>query len=601
MTEDYKKRTLEYITGTLTPGSQGDNSFRDTPSYNNNFTQTCQNDYNFTPDTLMYLTTDTTSNFIIYGNYDDNGTSRGYIAVLNQNGGIETIFTTYNTGTQLSSFEKLQYAEDGNIYGVDSVDDRQRVILLNNVALKGVNGYSCRLRNSYYVPEEYNTLFAGWNYDTPGYIKKAEGKATYYLVGETQYSSSQYRPTIIKFTINVGSTNEWVAFYSTPSADDITVADFYIEPGSETDKVVGIFVYRYLGVLEYVLENDVLTLTSSYPAPSGITSVETGRLIKQGNYFLATKNNAESSIYEYINGNYELITSRTLPDTNYTRRLCYKNGLLFDKIRYYNNNVGHTYVGVYDKTYYSEEISHITLNSGLEVLNNYGLYQMLIQDENKLVKPSYVNYQPAYSGESYINYNSVVPLHSEIYSNGNIVFARNLYNKQIYSNMCVSTVEIPNGFLNDLTLQPKNLISATMTTLTSDTEEFSKNVYENVFVNFTNRIFVEDEDNGNTYPGSANYINIGTNTGTIEDYEGSMIGRIRINYNDSTTLDQFIGWSDISSGSLIAKQTSFSLYVSKPISTVDFMNKDGTFTYIKKSYAFEVGKTYTISQKIRIE
>ena len=296
-----------------------------------------------------------------------------------------------------------------------------------------------------------------------------------------------------------------------------------------------------------------------------------------------------------------MITSRTLPDTNYTRRLCYKNGLLFDKIRYYNNNVGHTYVGVYDKTYYSEEISHITLNSGLEVLNNYGLYQMLIQDENKLVKPSYVNYQPAYSGESYINYNSVVPLHSEIYSNGNIVFARNLYNKQIYSNMCVSTVEIPNGFLNDITLQPKNLISATMTNLTSDTEEFSKNVYENVFVNFTNRIFVEDEDNGNTYPGSANYINIGTNTGTIEDYEGSMIGRIRINYNDSTTLDQFIGWSDISSGSLIAKQTSFSLYVSKPISTVDFMNKDGTFTYIKKNYNFEVGKTYTISQKIRIE
>lgn len=602
MTNDYKKNTLDYITGNLEIEETKANNFRDTSSYTNNFKTTCQNTYNFTPDTVMYLTTDTTSNFIIYGNYNDNGDYKGYIAVLNQNGNIETVFKTFDSGTSFSYIEKLQYAEDGNIYGVDSVDNRLRVILLNNVALKGLSGYSCRLRNSYYIPDDYNTLFAGWNYDTPGYIKKAIGKATYYLVGETQASGTQYRPTILKFVINVGSTNEWTAYYGTASADSLKVADFYIEPGEDNDKVVGLFVYEYLGVTEYTLENGEMTITASYPMPTNANSVETGRIVSERHYFLATRNSRTSAIYECKNGVYELVTYRTLADTNYSRRLCYINGMLFDKLRYYNNGSGTTYVGVYDKVYVDTEIGLVTQNSGLEVLNNYGLYQMLIQDENKLVKPSYVNYQPAYSGESYTNYNSLVPLHSELYSNGKIVFARNLYNKNIYGNTTVATANVPRSYLNDIPIQPKNLLSATMTTLASDTEEFTKNIYEDTFINFTNKIYVTDEEAGVDYPNTANYINTGINTGTEEDYIGSKISKIRINYSNGHSYVMPIEWEDISSGSLIAKQTRFLIHVARPISSIEFINEDETFTYIRKTYNnLVLDGYYNMTQKIRIE
>ena len=604
MTEDYKKITLDYITGNLERTSPGNNSIRDTPTYLNNFFIKCESDYGFTPNVIQYLTTDTTSNFIIYGNYTENDTYYGYIAVLNQNGDIETIFKEFDTGTKLNYINKLQYAEDGNIYGLDESDSRQRIILLNNVAIKTNRGYTCRLRNSYYLPDEYQTLWAGWDYDTPGYIRKARDKATYYLWGESQVSGNTYRPTLIKFVINVGSTNEWTAYFGANTTEDVQNTDFFIEEGQDEDKVVCLLTY-YGNAHLYKLEEGAFSQVADYTRPSGTTNFESGRLIDEDSFYVCTRGSgAITRLYRCDSGNYTLLNARTFSTANYRRYLNYTNGILFDKIRYYDqgSDEGHTYIGVYDgSSYITEEVPFVEKISGLEVINNYGLYQMLMQDENKLIKPSYVNYRPAYSGSSYVGYNSLVPLHSELYSNGNLVFARNLYNKQVYSNMSVSTVEIPNSFLNDIPIQPKNLISTTMTTLASDTEEFTKNIYENTFINFSNRISVIDEDTSTLYPGTANYINIGINTGTDLDYEGSMIGTIRINYNDSTTLNQSIVWNDISSGSLIAKETKFSLYVSKPIGSIDFMNKDGTFTYITKRYNFELGKTYTITQKIRIE
>lgn len=603
MTEDYKKLTLDYITGTLDIGSQGTNSLRDTPTFLNNFFIKCESDYGFTPDTIQYLTTETTSNFIIYGTYNDNGTYRGYIAVLNQNGAIETVFTAFDSGTQLSYLNKLQYAEDGNIYGLDTTDDKSRIILLNNVAVKTSTGYSCRLRSSYYLPNEYQTLWAGWDYDTPGYIRKAKDKATYYLWGESQVSGNTYRPTLIKFVINVGSSNEWTAYFGANTTEDVQNTDFFIEEGQDEDKVVCLLTY-YGNAHLYKLENGTFSQIANYARPNGTTSFESGRLIDEDSFYVCTRGSgAITRLYRCDSGNYTLLNARTFETTNYRRYLNYTNGILFDKIRYYDSNsdTGNTYIGVYDgTTYISEEVPFVFKISGLEVINNYGLYQMLIQDENQLVKPSYVNYGTSYSGESYTSYNSLVPLHSELYSNGNIVFARNLYNRQSYNNITTSTVNVPNNFLNDITLAPKDLISATMTKLVSDTNEISKNVYENLFINFMNKINVIDEDTSTTYPRTANYINVGVNTGVEEDYEGSMLGKIRINY-EGGSLIQTIEWEDISTENLIAKQTTFSIYTSSPVLSIDYLNYDETYIYLTKEYNFEVGKTYTISQKIRIE
>ena len=600
MTEDYKNLTLDYITRNLDIENMNNNSFRNTSNYTNNFTTICENEYGFTPSTIMYLTTDTTSNFIIYGTYDDNGTYRGYIAVLNQKGDIETIFTAFDSGTQFSYIYTLKYDENGNIYGIDENNNKARIILLNNVALKTSSGYSCRLRSSYYLPTQYQSIEAGLDLDNPGLIKKAYGKATYYLFGEISLGHT-YQPTLLKFVINVGSSNEWVAYTGNPSLDTIELADTYIEPGEEEDKVVCLMMYQATGINEFILENGTFSLVNSYEMPLEATSIETGRLVSEGKFFVATRNSSYTSSIYYYDNYYQLINSKTFANANYRRSLCLKNGILFDKLKYYGTS-NNLYVGSYDGgDYISEEVAYVSKNSPLEVVNNYGLYELLIQDTNNLVKPNIVIYSISYSGESYINYNSLVALHGELYSNGSIVFARNLYNKQFYSNITTSTLNVPNNFLNDIPIQTKNLISATMTTLNSDTDEITKNIYENLFINFINKITVIDEETQTSYPNTASYINVGTNTGTQEDYEGSAITKIRLNFDNESVVKPIV-WDDISTDTTIAKQTMFTIYVSSDLTSIDFISEDETFTYITKEYeGLQVGNYYTITQKIRIE
>jgi hypothetical protein len=136
--------------------------------------------------------------------------------------------------------------------------------------------------------------------------------------------------------------------------------------------------------------------------------------------------------------------------------------------------------------------------------------------------------------------------------------------------------------------------------INNDTTELTKNIYESVLLNFVNSISVIDEDTGETYPEASTYINTNLNVGTQVNQEGSMLGKVRLNYEEGS-LTQTIVWEDISTDNLIAKQTSFSVYVSSPIVSVDFLNYDETFIYLTKNYDFEIGRTYTMSQKIRIE
>ena len=68
-----------------------------------------------------------------------------------------------------------------------------------------------------------------------------------------------------------------------------------------------------------------------------------------------------------------------------------------------------------------------------------------------------------YNGEPYENYNSLIGDYGNIYSNNKLVFSRDLYNLSVINNYSVSTLEIPNTYLNGITLSPKDLIGKTNT------------------------------------------------------------------------------------------------------------------------------------------
>ena len=202
-----------------------------------------------------------------------------------------------------------------------------------------------------------------------------------------------------------------------------------------------------------------------------------------------------------------------------------------------------------------------------------------------------------YNGDAYSGVDVLVPKLSNLYSNGSLEFSRNLYNVSKQNNMTMSSVEIPNNYLNDTMITQNDLISKTNLQLNSNNQQWTKNVYEVVDLNFLNTITVIDEDTGVEYLESAIKINNAITDGGDTNYQNTPCTKYRINYTDETTNIENLVWTSIDD---THKETEITIYVDKPVLSIDFLSHDETTIYLTIPLEVEVGNYYTINQKIKI-
>jgi len=611
MTDDYKEQLLNYVTGNLIIESQESNSFRNSSTFQNNLTNALREAGIITEliedASLKALTSDTTSNYILYGNYGTGTTINkyGFIVVCNQEGGIEKVFTSYDSGTRFSDILSLEYAEDGNIYGVDRIyteDDMYlRVILLNNVALKTSTGYSCKLRASYYFPTEYTYFIKPYEPQGQGtsFIKKVNGEATYFMVG-----SLNRKVCLLKFVINVGSTNEWALIQGANEVYQMYTTDFIIEKTGDTpvihlyyqpDDTSNTLCYDYYN-------GETLTRQNTYSIGTYAKDIR----IKSSNEVYISSSTISNRItklilYELNNGVLNTLYSLNIPETfNYPFLLNYTNNILFGTAYVLNDSIYGTINIAYDGT-------EVVVSDFIEkdqdkyvhpciIQNTYALYKFISQDENSVHQQSIVIYDNSYSGESYSNYNLLVALHGELYSGNGIIFARSLYNKSTLNNVTASILEVPFNYINDISIDTQNLLSATQLEMIVNNNSITKNIYENLFINFINTLNVIDEDTDTSFINVANYINTNINIGTQTNYNNTKCSKFRINYEDETTSINTLEWLPINKYN---KTTQITFYADKNITSIDLISEDETTVYLNIPVEVEIGKTYTIKQKVR--
>lgn len=603
MTEEYKKDVLDYMTGKLTPGNQTENQFRDNETIQNNLTQKLAEkgiaplDY---VSTILYK--DDNSNFLMYNNYQLNNKIYSFIAIFNQKGEVLDILTTYESGTLIAEIKCLEYDENGYIYGIDYPEDQPggtdyyRIIQLNNIAVPIGNNYVCRLRSSYYIKTGFQT--------TQGihsqFIKKVPGEARYFVFGYLTDQNTQ----LIEFSNIVGMPIEWNYYNgrSITANDTPLQAQMLINTEEGTPKVD--IYYRMSGVLgldhEY-FDGSSLTLktrTTLANIPLDI-QIESSTIV----YVSSRKNNGDGTytlyVYKINNGSVSTIIQYN-QDGFPSFYISYKDGKLFSKSESFKDTKAYCICGVYYNNKFIQSPTYeYSLNSYLNTICNvqkvFGLYSFFLLSQNEVHHPNIVIYDNQYSGNSYQDYNSLIPAHSEIYSNGYIQFARDLYNKQVFENQTLAVVNVPFNYLNDMTISPSNLLGQTMTTLVSDKRDITKNKYENVYINFLNKLNVIDEDINQYYPLTANYINKNINVGTSANYNISKLTKVRINFSTPQIIS--INWTKYYS----YYKTTFEVQIEDEIPTsIDFISEDETTTYITKEYHFHKNTTYTISEKVRI-
>lgn len=581
---------------------------------------------------------------VLYGGYLNSSGNYGLIVLVDQDMNPVKVITEYDSGTKLRFIQRMAQAEDGTFYFIDdtaffnqnqqSITSQKRFVMVNNFTLETNGDYKIHLRTSYIFSGDYVNFFCRQLFKDPN-------SSHYIFFGSATNTTSPYSRTILKIfglKVNVGEANEWT-MYANDSARILGSAIATFSGGNVR--------YRCIVTNNLLANNDIMLYSKTYTGSATSSTmltfdnykpyINTYNYDKQAvfldydNLYFVQNNQQWGTagvskpkyigLYKYniANSTLRTIYEKYLGDYDFcTIEYIYVDRCNTDIYIQYNNNITDTGFGnVADYSFQRlvndtwnpikiAEQKDFTFNyRTMYIKANYNLLQAYLISKSPnfafwyLIKEDYNSFN--YNSTEYNDYSSMIGSKGRVYSNGKLVFARNLYNRTQWNNTTTSTIQIPNSYLNGITMQPKQLLAYSNSIVNNDTTELTKNIYESVLLNFVNSISVVDEDTQTTYLTDASYINNNINVGTQSNSEETMISKVKINYEDGSVI-QNIAWVDISDSTTIAKQTQFTIYVSSAVTSIDFLSDDENFVYLTKEYqGLQTGKYYTISQKIRIE
>jgi len=638
MTEDYKKNLLDYITGNLeetAPTTQ--EIFKEQIEVNRSkWTGYMPSNWaNMRIEGFIKPNEGTSDLGIMYGGYSYNGNSYGFIILVDTNMNPVKYITKFSSGTNLRYIQCMIQGDDGYFYAIDDSEfsyqneniynTQKRFLMLNNFSVSIDGNYRVVLRTSYILNgTDYQNFYCNNIYKEPSL-------SHFVFTGKYAYNSTSTASRIkaIELKVNVGMPNEWN--YWKVDSLMFPYTDFVSFDSQNRVKIQ--FVACAFGIYKLYLEKKDYAQNSfnetelyTFPYRIGVSELlYQGLYLDENNVYFVQDNqdvgvsenvdrhlglfhyNFTTNTLETIYDHYLATTSSTT--TKYERMQITKNeGKLY--IAFYNNFNSskadyhiQRYEGTWNPILVGEQKNYSQYQRGFYVGNKFNLLQLVLYPTN-FRNPTWYFFiakeiynQNQYNGEPYVSVDSFCPLLSNLYSNGSLMFSRNLYNVSKQNNMTMSSVEIPNTYLNDTTITQSDLLSETNLQMNSNTQNWAKNIYEVVDLNFLNTISVINEDTGDSYLESAVKINNAITDGGDTNYQNTPCNKYRINYTDATTSVKPIYWTSIDD---LHRQTMISFYVDKAISSIDFLSNDETTIYLNLPIEVEVGKYYSINQKVKI-
>ena len=611
MTNDFKKDILDYITNNVTQTSGSNIPIIENPillddnSYNILFDELPNIDLEATYPVYVrgYIFDENTQNTLFYGSYwKPNNKQCGFVYIANDKMEKVAILTTLTSGSELFPIISMNQSEDGTMY---ALGNGNRVLLFNNILIPINNQYIIRLRQSYIIPGS-NSYVYPYQQNT---IRKVYGEATYYIVFYESYFPPQSNTRILEFKINVGSDNEWNV-YTTDNRYTL-------------NRIFSVFIEKNGSNIDYYFySTDYNKNLISYKLNNGILTKQIITYIDDSYYHLGSCIFAKNKNDIYVSWRDEVLNKlkiarilnnqvENIKELTYANLDSYPNVLMYNIygvitiniFRYQNSGTAEPYMtlGIVDGNnyYFTDDfltnLDRETMILGI-IIANYNLIKMFIPVPSGTQK-YFLDYNPLnYNGLPYSNYNQTKAVKGRLYSNNEMVFARNLYNTTLLNNSATHTVNVPNTLLNGTEIDTENLIGETNTTLVSKTTTITKNIYENLYINFINTINVLDEDTNKYFQDTATYINQNVNIGTQTNCEDTFVGKVNINF--TTPITQNIIWT----WNTDHYETSFTIDCRTEIpSSIDFISNDLSTIYLSKIPNITVGSYYTVSQKLRIE
>jgi hypothetical protein len=646
MTDKYKSILLNYFTGNLKE-EQGNN----VPIFDlakldltRNVKENIASKINSTPYITGKCYSELYSMFLVYGTYYDGEqiqtNIKSFIYIVDKNLNEVAFITKFASGSDLYKFASIQIDENNNFYGVSyefnnntGYNMPSRVVLLNNIFASGLKTgqYQVILKKTYIIPNVSSYSI----HITKNAIIKDKNESIYYIVAGDVADLSNSKTKIVRFKINVGSSNEWDIF-TFPYY--ITGTNFSVLFSKQNDNTI----ITYCGLtnkgnysqnasyMEISISNDNVNLDKEISLNSKNLVVDKSQVVIKdiNNIYLSivlygtTGTTEHKTIIYKVNGS--LLTNiweknwvyYVLPGypLNYWDIIVHFElieNIVFCLIYESTGQYADYSVGILKDTilytYYDNRSNNYIFNLGDEndfyITKQYNLVNIFIPhytaDDDKTDKLIMDYNDNNYNGNYYENINSLVPKKCRFFNTSNyLIFARNLYNKIINNNTTVSTFEIPNTLLNDETIARQYLLSETNIATNENIQNITKNIYETLDINFFNTIqILNNNDIDNPFYNTIGATRVNNSVSEVIDYENTQAKKIRINYTDNTTKIQNIIWSPIRNYFMVV----FALYVEKEIDSIDIISNDENTIYCTIKDNFVVGNIYKINQDVYID
>jgi hypothetical protein len=650
MTEETKSQILDYILNKVEQTEKNDDEiFLEQIQANNeiwmqletSILPTGYKSYAYNFEGMVAGNELTTNLTVLYGGYrfvnkDNVQEFAGVIILVDENFNPIKIINKFNSGTRLRYIQYMKQDEDGTFYYIDDAafpqnypdkyNSDKRFVMTNNFTLpNNISGdYEVGLRKSYNLTGNYKNFYCMNMYSDPN-------SSHYIFFGSASNGSYWSDLKIFGLQIIVGASNEWTMYYNhTYTLFGSAIAIFedgnvkfrcLCNTNSYDNRTIDCVSKTYTG---NVSRNSIATFSYMPYIDTYSMKKQSVFLTYDDVYFVQNNQHWGNSsyptekhlgLYKY---NFTNSTLQTIYDNNLgTYGTCNLENMYIDRCDTdiyveFNNNIsqnqayGDYYIQrlandvwqpklVAENQWYKYNYRSIYIKSNFNLLQifSYEIGQAHDETYNFMIKEDYNSLN--YNGTSYIDYDSLISKKGQIYSDNKLVFARNLYNKYINNSTTMSTIQIPNNYLNGINLDLKKLISNTNFDICNEENITNKNIYEMMFVNYINTITCIDEDTNTIYGNTANYINGNINTGTKANYDNTKMSKVRINF--TTPQIQLIEWN----WNVDHYETEFTIYTDEIPTSIEFISNDETTTYITKELEFEQNKYYTISQKIRIE
>ena len=652
MTDEMKENIIKYLTGNITEEEPSDYLvYSDVKSTANDLSSQLDDEFGSGNWSITDIVQGKTSSGIdnelslLYGMHeeDNNGTTiyKGFFVIIDSLFNLIQIISQYSSGVDIGFINCINVDENGQFYMLENrlTDGKLRFIMLNNILIKmeSASDYSVVIRRAYDVPNTSPAYYSTYLTHYAKKIIKATGQSKYLIGGTLDPDKYYYGVFTTELVINVGSSNEWnsllgdtmdiyvegIDLYCNWDGDNYYVillafpdsydGIVYLFQNSEDDLAFSVIDIDFRG-FDNIVDQSALILNDEV-GYYALTGIDAG-IYNCAIYELDFKYKSSLGIYlNYgdVNVNYEGVSPLTLfkkenevyfldikhEKVSNDMKFTFKVGRIRDDYPYNIYKISTKQMAIITKTN-NEMFNIINLN----INKQFNLYNFNLLIDDTCYNTYQVYNKSNYNGESFIDKKCLLPNQGVLYdSNDDIIFARNLYNKVISGGTTTSSVEIPNNLLNDITISTKDLWSYNNNVLVSDTEDFVKNQYETVDINFINTIdMINENDENNPVLNPLGATRLNNSMSNDVDYNQALIGKIRLNYSDNTTYIKTI--SPASRISQFVYQYNFNVYVpsSKSVNSVDMISYDENTIYQTiDTTSLLRGKTYKISQNVEIQ